>query len=215
MDTMYLTQIGYYRSVGIGSPTPPPYIQEETAEVPRRQRVSLACSRCRKRKIRCSGDQNGAACTNCQEAGVEEHCQFLRVGTSALPNSGLYQHVAPRQPAAPLLPPRRCGCVVGSSPPTTTTAPTSFNEPPPPSYFRPSLPLPSTTSFLLPSAHMYSSTPPHGALNTASQSLERGVNEGQNHANNYYTRPPLRFNWAPPTPPNDSGVYVKQETESP
>jgi hypothetical protein len=37
------------------------------------------CGRCRKRKIRCSGDLGtGMPCTNCKSAG-HEHCQFLRV----------------------------------------------------------------------------------------------------------------------------------------
>lgn len=37
------------------------------------------CGRCRKRKIRCSGDTgNGGPCSNCKSAGFEP-CQFLRV----------------------------------------------------------------------------------------------------------------------------------------
>ena len=37
------------------------------------------CGRCRKRKIRCSGDVGaGLPCSNCKSAG-HEHCQFLRV----------------------------------------------------------------------------------------------------------------------------------------
>lgn len=40
------------------------------------------CSRCRKRKIKCSGDpKNGMGCQNCRNAGAEPgNCQFLRVG---------------------------------------------------------------------------------------------------------------------------------------
>jgi hypothetical protein len=48
-------------------------------------RISLTyiqCGRCRKRKIRCSGDPgNGGPCTNCKAAG-NDTCQFLRVNSS-------------------------------------------------------------------------------------------------------------------------------------
>ncbi|KAH8601693.1 hypothetical protein B0O99DRAFT_680817 [Bisporella sp. PMI_857] len=44
-----------------------------------RRRIPVACGRCRKRKIRCSGDTgNGGPCTNCKSAG-NDVCQFLRV----------------------------------------------------------------------------------------------------------------------------------------
>ncbi|KAI1088751.1 hypothetical protein F5B19DRAFT_485719 [Rostrohypoxylon terebratum] len=44
-----------------------------------RKRIAVACGRCRKRKIRCSGDPgNGLPCTNCKNAGYEP-CLFLRV----------------------------------------------------------------------------------------------------------------------------------------
>ncbi|EPE34685.1 Zn2/Cys6 DNA-binding protein [Glarea lozoyensis ATCC 20868] len=44
-----------------------------------RSRIPVACGRCRKRKIRCSGDLGtGLPCTNCKGAGNEQ-CQFLRV----------------------------------------------------------------------------------------------------------------------------------------
>jgi hypothetical protein len=41
------------------------------------------CARCRKRKIRCSGDPgDGSGCQNCKQAGVDpDICQFYRVGT--------------------------------------------------------------------------------------------------------------------------------------
>ncbi|KAK7541283.1 hypothetical protein IWX49DRAFT_558334 [Phyllosticta citricarpa] len=62
---------------------PPPHNTE--SEPPRRQRVSVACVRCRKRRIRCSGDRgNGLGCTNCSRAGVLDACQFHRVGDSLL-----------------------------------------------------------------------------------------------------------------------------------
>lgn len=45
--------------------------------------MSLQCSRCRKRKIKCSGDPgNGQNCQNCKNANTEPGvCQFLRVGS--------------------------------------------------------------------------------------------------------------------------------------
>ncbi|KAJ5895561.1 hypothetical protein N7495_007252 [Penicillium taxi] len=46
---------------------------------PQRRRVPIACGRCRKRKIKCSGDSgDGQGCTNCRSAGNTD-CQFLRV----------------------------------------------------------------------------------------------------------------------------------------
>ncbi|KAL5604886.1 hypothetical protein BROUX41_001783 [Berkeleyomyces rouxiae] len=49
---------------------------------PPRKRIAVACSRCRKRKIRCSGDDGtGASCQNCQTAGADQ-CQFLRVAST-------------------------------------------------------------------------------------------------------------------------------------
>ncbi|KAK2625770.1 hypothetical protein QTJ16_005082 [Diplocarpon rosae] len=46
-----------------------------------RSRIPVACGRCRKRKIRCSGDTGtGEPCTNCKNAGNEQ-CQFLRVSS--------------------------------------------------------------------------------------------------------------------------------------
>ncbi|KAF4339501.1 transcriptional regulatory [Fusarium beomiforme] len=48
---------------------------------PQRKRIAVACGRCRKRKIRCSGDTGGGGpCTNCKNAGYEP-CQFLRVAS--------------------------------------------------------------------------------------------------------------------------------------
>jgi hypothetical protein len=51
----------------------------------RRNSMSFAnriqCARCRKRKIRCSGDRgDGLGCNNCRQAGVDSsQCQFHRV----------------------------------------------------------------------------------------------------------------------------------------
>jgi len=38
----------------------------------------VQCQRCRKRKIRCSGD-SGGACHNCKTHGLADQCVFLRV----------------------------------------------------------------------------------------------------------------------------------------
>ncbi|KAI1081545.1 hypothetical protein F5B20DRAFT_69528 [Whalleya microplaca] len=47
-----------------------------------RKRIAVACGRCRKRKIRCSGDPgNGLPCSNCKNAGYEP-CLFLRVSST-------------------------------------------------------------------------------------------------------------------------------------
>ncbi|KAK2615061.1 hypothetical protein N8I77_001837 [Diaporthe amygdali] len=52
---------------------------------PPRKRIAVACGRCRKRKIRCSGDPGGGLpCVNCKNAGVEA-CLFLRVQSQEAP----------------------------------------------------------------------------------------------------------------------------------
>ncbi|RMZ81894.1 hypothetical protein DV738_g1959, partial [Chaetothyriales sp. CBS 135597] len=45
-----------------------------------RKRVPVACERCRKRKIKCSGDEGGS-CVNCRNAGIADSCQFMRVAS--------------------------------------------------------------------------------------------------------------------------------------
>ncbi|OJD14440.1 hypothetical protein AJ78_05208 [Emergomyces pasteurianus Ep9510] len=45
-----------------------------------RRRIPVACGRCRRRKIRCSGDSGNGQCTNCRNAGTQG-CQFLRVNS--------------------------------------------------------------------------------------------------------------------------------------
>ncbi|KAK4184122.1 hypothetical protein QBC35DRAFT_392352 [Podospora australis] len=55
------------------------------ATTPQRKRVAVACSRCRKRRIRCSGDPgDGLPCSTCKNAGVEQ-CRFLRVASREAP----------------------------------------------------------------------------------------------------------------------------------
>ncbi|KAJ4991014.1 transcriptional regulatory protein C2H10.01 [Stagonosporopsis vannaccii] len=48
-----------------------------------RRRIAVACARCRKRKIRCTGDGgDGEGCQNCKMAGVDaSQCIFHRVGS--------------------------------------------------------------------------------------------------------------------------------------
>ncbi|PGH06249.1 hypothetical protein GX51_02446 [Blastomyces parvus] len=45
-----------------------------------RRRIPVACGRCRRRKIKCSGDIGNGQCTNCRNAGSQS-CQFLRVSS--------------------------------------------------------------------------------------------------------------------------------------
>ncbi|KAL4930536.1 uncharacterized protein BDV17DRAFT_40591 [Aspergillus undulatus] len=53
-----------------------------------RRRIPVACSRCRKRKIKCSGDDgDGQGCSNCRSAGNTQ-CHFLRVNSEMLQTKG-------------------------------------------------------------------------------------------------------------------------------
>ncbi|KAK3904127.1 hypothetical protein C8A05DRAFT_42745 [Staphylotrichum tortipilum] len=59
--------------------------QLDSDSAPQRKRIAVACGRCRKRKIRCSGDPgHGQPCSNCKNAGVDQ-CQFLRVSSREAP----------------------------------------------------------------------------------------------------------------------------------
>ncbi|MCJ1388547.1 hypothetical protein MMC18_001394 [Xylographa bjoerkii] len=73
--------------------SPPPDLDSEKNQHPRR-RIAVACSRCRKRKIKCSGDPgDGQGCQNCKSAGQESGaCQFLRV------NSQTFGYAEPQCP---------------------------------------------------------------------------------------------------------------------
>ncbi|KAH8706238.1 hypothetical protein BGZ61DRAFT_531458 [Ilyonectria robusta] len=62
-------------------PNEPPIDDNMDDYSTQRKRIAVACGRCRKRKIRCSGDNgNGSPCTNCRNAGWEP-CQYLRVAS--------------------------------------------------------------------------------------------------------------------------------------
>ncbi|EZF33792.1 hypothetical protein H109_01602 [Trichophyton interdigitale MR816] len=55
-----------------------------------RRRTQVACARCRRRKIKCSGDLgNGEACSNCKSSGTTG-CLFLRVNSSPLQTKASY-----------------------------------------------------------------------------------------------------------------------------
>ncbi|KAK2865282.1 hypothetical protein FQN49_003726 [Arthroderma sp. PD_2] len=55
-----------------------------------RRRTQVACARCRKRKIKCSGDLgNGEACSNCKSSGTA-NCLFLRVNSAPLQTKASY-----------------------------------------------------------------------------------------------------------------------------
>ncbi|KAF2199907.1 hypothetical protein GQ43DRAFT_98466 [Delitschia confertaspora ATCC 74209] len=74
-----------------GEETPP-----ESAQA--RRRIAVACARCRKRKIRCSGDPgDGSGCQNCKAAQADiKQCQFHRVGSDEVSKvmTDLNQHAA-------------------------------------------------------------------------------------------------------------------------
>ncbi|KAH6683129.1 hypothetical protein B0J14DRAFT_139556 [Halenospora varia] len=58
---------------------------EQDSSARPRSRIAVACGRCRKRKIKCSGDaNNGQPCSSCKAAGVD-NCQFLRVSSREAP----------------------------------------------------------------------------------------------------------------------------------
>ncbi|CAK3764856.1 transcriptional regulatory [Lecanosticta acicola] len=52
-----------------------------------RRRIQVACSRCRRRKIKCTGDPgDGSGCSACRSAGADKNaCTFIRVGSHQLP----------------------------------------------------------------------------------------------------------------------------------
>ncbi|CAN8105622.1 unnamed protein product [Discula destructiva] len=73
-------QLASYDSRAITMPDP----QGDDGSPPRK-RIAVACGRCRKRKIRCSGDPGGnQPCHNCKSAGVDQ-CAFLRVQSQEAP----------------------------------------------------------------------------------------------------------------------------------
>ncbi|KAJ5565312.1 hypothetical protein N7513_001554 [Penicillium frequentans] len=62
-----------------------------------RRRVPVACRRCRKRKIKCSGDSgDGQGCSNCRSAGSND-CQFFRVNSHAVNSHVVTSHAVNSQ----------------------------------------------------------------------------------------------------------------------
>ncbi|KAE8377446.1 hypothetical protein BDV26DRAFT_293170 [Aspergillus bertholletiae] len=73
-------QVVVDRICGPNTPIP----EGEKSRNATRRRIPVACNRCRKRKIKCSGDiGDGRGCSNCRTSG-NTHCQFLRVNSSML-----------------------------------------------------------------------------------------------------------------------------------
>ncbi|KAK4503617.1 hypothetical protein PRZ48_004532 [Zasmidium cellare] len=56
-----------------------------------RRRIQVACSRCRRRKIKCTGDPgDGSGCSACRSAGADRNtCTFIRVGSHHVPVAGI------------------------------------------------------------------------------------------------------------------------------
>ncbi|EME46521.1 hypothetical protein DOTSEDRAFT_70506, partial [Dothistroma septosporum NZE10] len=56
-----------------------------------RRRIQVACSRCRRRKIKCTGDPgDGSGCSACRSAGADRNqCTFIRVGSKEMPMPGI------------------------------------------------------------------------------------------------------------------------------
>ncbi|OBT60207.1 hypothetical protein VE03_10309 [Pseudogymnoascus sp. 23342-1-I1] len=70
---------GYSMSTHLGQDS------EDGQKPQQRRRIPVACGRCRKRKIKCSGSQGDDGCHNCKLAGNSDHCQFNRVKSEELP----------------------------------------------------------------------------------------------------------------------------------
>ncbi|TKA80702.1 hypothetical protein B0A55_03695 [Friedmanniomyces simplex] len=73
----------------IGRPVTRAMIQEpelEAGPAGSRRRIAVACSRCRRRKIKCSGDPgDGSGCQACRASGTDVNaCNFIRVGSTTV-----------------------------------------------------------------------------------------------------------------------------------
>ncbi|PYH42203.1 uncharacterized protein BP01DRAFT_139289 [Aspergillus saccharolyticus JOP 1030-1] len=74
-----------------GCQSPSPEVDSKSRNSTRR-RIQVACNRCRKRKIKCSGDNgDGQGCTNCRNSG-NANCQFLRVNSSMMQPRGTWPY---------------------------------------------------------------------------------------------------------------------------
>ncbi|OJI88721.1 hypothetical protein ASPTUDRAFT_387979 [Aspergillus tubingensis CBS 134.48] len=86
-----------------------------------RRRIQVACNRCRKRKIKCSGDSgNGHGCSNCINAG-NKNCQFLRVNSEMMqPRASEWSQISG---ATTMSPSPRSGLYVPTTSPNPRMAP--------------------------------------------------------------------------------------------
>ncbi|RAL08652.1 uncharacterized protein BO97DRAFT_196583 [Aspergillus homomorphus CBS 101889] len=74
-----------------GCQSPSPELDSKSRNSTRR-RIQVACNRCRKRKIKCSGDNGeGQGCSNCRSSG-NVNCQFLRVNSSMMQTRGTWPY---------------------------------------------------------------------------------------------------------------------------
>lgn len=75
------SQTGGRRRIRVAVCPPCPITNVQAHTEPDILIVSTKCGRCRKRKVRCSGESHdGTACSNCQLAGVSPIlCVFMRV----------------------------------------------------------------------------------------------------------------------------------------
>ncbi|PGG98183.1 hypothetical protein AJ79_08953 [Helicocarpus griseus UAMH5409] len=82
--------------------------EAKSSGAPSRRRIQLACTRCRRRKIKCSGDIGNGQCTNCRNAG-SPHCEFLRVNSFRTQAKATYSSAWPYPAAGPLMTPYGSG----------------------------------------------------------------------------------------------------------
>ncbi|RAH72670.1 uncharacterized protein BO66DRAFT_368580 [Aspergillus aculeatinus CBS 121060] len=98
-----------------GCQSPSPEIDSKSRNSTRR-RIQVACNRCRKRKIKCSGDNgDGQGCSNCRSSG-NANCQFLRVNSSMVQARVSWPYPVMN---ATMSPSHRHGSYVQSMPPKT------------------------------------------------------------------------------------------------
>ncbi|KIW19155.1 hypothetical protein PV08_03448 [Exophiala spinifera] len=87
-DHMPLSQIhhiqDYHEGPGhLSNRTTPSSEPDNRSTGGQRKRVPVACERCRKRKIKCSGNEgDNQSCANCKNAGHGDSCRFLRVSSA-------------------------------------------------------------------------------------------------------------------------------------
>jgi hypothetical protein len=125
----YAAYPGYRGPPGMPYPYPPDYARAaggaQAQQAAPRQRTSIACRYCRKRKIRCSGYQNttNGKCTNCDKLRIE--CVFQPVSSNAtqafIPVNAIPGGVPPGTPLygayGQPLPPAGAGPGYGAPPP--------------------------------------------------------------------------------------------------